>query len=754
MIKQDFNLDWRFARGAVPYTKGDFKKVDLPHDFMIESERTPDGTARRDGAYFSGELGWYEKKFFAEADWDGMDVFVEFEGIYHNAEIKLNGNLIQRQNYGYTTFLVPLSQYLKAGEENTLEVLVDNTAAHNSRWYSGSGIYRYAWLYVVPKLHIEHWGVYATSASISAEAASVQVETTLAGLASGESVTVEHIFTCGEQRVSQSYETSEAVSTVVVSVEKPQLWDVDAPNLYSIETIMHSKRTIVDSAVTSFGIRECTISPTEGLLLNGKSLKMKGGCVHHDNGLLGSASYVRSEERKIELLKQSGYNAVRTAHNPPAPAFLDACDRLGMLVMDEAFDCWREAKTQFDYHLRFDSDWKHDLTNMILRDRNHPSVILWSIGNEIPEQVNRSNAVETCRNLCGLIRSLDNRPVGIGLVPYEEEFDAGVDAVTEGLDFVGMNYMHTRYEAHHKDHPDRIMIGTETVPKEIVDSWGLTEKLPYVIGDFVWTSIDYLGEAGIGRMFHKDERPEYEQHLFDYPWHQAYCGDIDICGFKRPQSYFRDLLWGVDSAPKMFVRRPTKFKWQEEKRMFWGWFDGVAGWDFPGFEKQEVVVDVYTRAKNVTLYCNGCKIGEAEAKDLTATFTLPYEPGEIKAIDSDLSEVVLSTPGAASKVALCADRLELSGAGDLSYVTVTIVDDAGNLVTNDMSEVSFAVSGAGKLLAVGNGNPRSEESYIGVSRAAYDGKLMVVVKSTGVGAITLTAISDGLQSAAVEILSK
>ena len=761
MEKICFNKSWQFSNGSVPFDFWGYggkgaKSVDLPHDFMIEQARRPDSLTRRDGGYFPGGAGIYTKKFFAPDEWKDKTVSVEFEGVYMNAEIRLNGNVIKRQNYGYTTFFANLDKFIKYNADNELCVTADNCAVPNSRWYSGAGIYRYAWLYVSPKTHINFNGVYVKTESVNDSLALLRIQTEICNKCEKtQDDAIEHIVKERESgQIAAALKLKSSGEPASLEIKDPKIWDIDSPNLYTLTTNYYIGDRQIDTAVTTFGIRSFSIDSKAGFVLNGRSLKLKGGCAHHDNGILGAASYARSEERKIELLKKSGFNAVRTAHNPPAPAFLDACDRLGMIVMDEAFDQWRCAKTQFDYHINFDSDWEHDVRSMVLRDRNHPSVIFWSIGNEIVEQKGDSGAPETSKMLAETIRKYDDRPVGMAIMPYDRSLASnveGIDSVVAPLDFVGYNYMHGDYENHGEKYPDRVIIGTETVPKEIWQSWEATQKNPHVIGDFVWTSIDYLGEAGIGQAYYSEERPEVESHLYDYPWNQAYCGDIDVCGFKRAQSYYRDILWGVSDKPKMFARRPSKYSRESEKTTWWGWNDCIEGWDFDIAEGSLVTVDVYSPAASAELFLNGESIGSCELKEHKASFAAPYKKGELKAVDSNGNEAVLSSSKAPAKIKLTADRDKIGAEGDLSYVTVEIADADGKMVTSAENAVHFAVEGDGILLAVGSSNPKSDEMYVGNTRKAYDGKLMAVVKSTGKGGIKLTAISDGLEKAEILI---
>ena len=779
MLKTCFNKNWQFALGNLPFnfwgkSAGPQKTVDLPHDFMIEQRRSPDSLTKRDGGYFPGGFGCYSKKFFAPADWENKNVYVEFEGVYMNAEIKLNGNKIKRQNYGYTTFNVNLDKYLIYGSENTLEVIVDNSAVPNSRWYSGSGIYRYVWLYIGEKTHIDINGIYIktdTTSKISGIWLDTQIKIKKDETDNSDNYQLERIITdCQGNSVIipaiVDYDKDEFISwnesninqlTINLKNQNLKLWDIDSPNLYKLTVKLYKEYKLIDTAETTFGIRTFSIDSEKGLILNGKPLKLKGGCVHHDNGILGAASYARSEERKIELMKKSGFNAVRTAHNPPSPAFLDACDRLGMIVMDEIFDQWRCAKTQYDYHINFDTDFEHDITSMVLRDRNHPSILFWSTGNEIVEQTGHSCAPETSKMLANIIKKYDDRPVGMAIMPYDKTKEAninGVNAVVESLDFVGYNYQYNDYASDKEKYPKRVIIGTETVPKEIYQSWELTLKNTNVIGDFVWTAIDYLGEAGLGQVYYTEERPEIENHIYDYPWNQAYCGDIDICGFKRPQSYYRDILWGVSDKPKMFVRRPTKYSPESAKFTWWGWYDGVEGWDFDIAENTPVIVDVYSPAQSVELFLNGESAGKNELSELKTSFTLPYKKGELKAVDSNGNAVILATSKAPVKIKLTADKNKICSYGDLAYITVEITDSDGKTVTNAQNTVYFAVEGAGTLLAVGSGNPKTEDMYSGNTHSAYDGKLMSVVKSVGEGEIKLTAISGGLEKCEICITAE
>jgi beta-galactosidase len=476
--------------------------------------------------------------------------------------------------------------------------------------------------------------------------------------------------------------------------------------------------------------------------------------VHHDDGVMGAASYDRAEERKVELLVASGYNAVRCAHNPPAPAFLDACDRLGVLVIDEAFDCWREGKTPYDYHVAFADWWQRDVESMVRRDRNHPSVIMWSIGNEVGERNGRSDGALWARRLADQIRALDpTRPItaaingGHDRWPWEQ-----TDLVFSALDVGGYNYQERQYRPDHERQPARVMYGSESTAREAFEHWMAVRDLPYVIGDFVWTSLDYLGEAGIGRVHFEGEGGGF---LGDYPWHQANCGDLDLCGFKRPQSYYRDVLWGTGDKLYIAVHRPL-LEGQEPTITYWGWPLVADSWTWPGHEGETLTVDVYSVCEQVELFLNGEPLGTqptGREERFTATFEVPYQPGTLRAVGyegkSEAATCELETVGAPAGIRLAADREELRAqADDLSYVTVEVVDAEGRRCPNAGHELFFTVQGPGAIAAVGSGNPVSEESYRGHARRAYGGRCLVVVRGTDEpGTIHLRAQADGLDPA-------
>ncbi|HEX8188505.1 MAG TPA: glycoside hydrolase family 2 TIM barrel-domain containing protein [Pyrinomonadaceae bacterium] len=539
-------------------------------------------------------------------------------------------------------------------------------------------------------------------------------------------------------------------------------WSPDSPALYTAVSEVYCGGQPADRAETRFGVRSISFDVAHGFRLNGRTLKLKGGCLHHDNGPLGARAYDRAEERRVELLKAAGYNALRMSHNPPSPAFLDACDRLGVLVIDEAFDMWREGKNPHDYHLYFDEWWQRDIESMIERDRNHPSVIMWSTGNEIPNR-HRPEVARLSKTLAEYVRGLDpTRPVTSAVNELRED----KDPYFATLDVSGYNYAaggdhlkQSLYEADHARVPDRVMVGTESYPLEAFDAWMNVVDHSYVVGDFVWTAFDYIGEASIGW------RGYWQESNF-YPWNLAYCGDLDVCGWKRPQSFYRDALW-KERQLSLFVRAPRPSFEPNPKRQPWSkwhWHDVLADWNWKGHEGKPLDVDVYSSCEYVELFLNDRSLGRKEtnrSNRFTATWQVPYQPGTLKAVGYagaprvPAATAELRTAAEPSRLKLTADRVRLRADGqDLSYVTAELVDARGVRHPKAENLVSFAVEGPGSIAGVGNANPVNTESYQQPQRKTWQGRALVIVKSDKrPGRITLRATARGLPPASVVITS-
>jgi beta-galactosidase len=545
-----------------------------------------------------------------------------------------------------------------------------------------------------------------------------------------------------------------------ITLDKPALWSIETPELYRAVIEIKKDKISLDCSETTFGIRSIHVDAAAGLTINGKKVLLKGGCIHHDNGPLGSATFDRAEERKIEILKANGYNAIRTSHNPPSRQLLDACDRLGLLVIDEAFDAWERPKNPEDYHLYFKDWWNKDLEAYILRDRNHPSVIFWSIGNEISERVDTSG-LRITRQLVDAIRKLDpTRQVTEALCSYWEPANAGKKWSDTApafalLDIGGYNYKMSEYESDHDQYPDRIMAGTESFPLEALENWNLVEKHPYIIGDFVWTAIDYLGEASIGHSTY-DSTKKY-QFFVGWPWYNSWCGDIDIIGNKKPQSYYRDVVWR--RSPIAMAVHELIPEGLHENTSMWGWPNELQSWTWPGAEGKSLGVRVFSRAHRVRLLLNGKVIGEREIKDgsITAVFNVPYEPGSLKAVNiengKETDSVEFKTSGLPKGIRLTADRSTLAGnRNDLSYIMVEVVDDNGHVVPVADRLIQFSITGAGEIAGAGNADPTDVSSFQKPEKRTFRGKCLVIIRPDGTrGTIKLKATAEGLSEGQVAI---
>ncbi|WP_114778600.1 sugar-binding domain-containing protein [Botryobacter ruber] len=770
--RQLLDYNWKFSLGDQPeasekvFDDKNWRALDLPHDWSIEGKLDPKHPMGNDGGYFPAGIGWYRKTFKAPSAWKGKQVSVYFEGVYMNSEVFINGKSLGVRPYGYSSFFYDLTPYLQYGKENVIAVRVDNAQQKNSRWYSGSGIYRHVWLTVTNPVHIGQWGVAISTPGVSREKATVQVKTLVkndkkssqrivvstqltdkSGKSAGKGDAEVTVPANGEKEVVQS-----------IIVEKPGLWSPETPVLYEAQVKLVKGRSTLDEVNNSFGIRSIAFSTEKGFQLNGETVILNGGCVHHDNGILGAAAYDRAEYKKVELLKAAGFNAVRTAHNPPSEAFLDACDRLGLIVMDESFDGWRESKTPHDYAKHFDKWWQQDIEAMVLRDRNHPSIVFWSTGNEIIER-KKPEAVETATMLASHVRKLDpTRPVTSAMTTWDNDWEI-FDPLFAAHDIGGYNYQLHRAASDHARVPARIIVQTESYPRDAFANWKLVQEHPYIIGDFVWTAMDYLGESSIGRYYYTGEKAGQHWEGDFFPWHGAYCGDIDLIGWRKPISHYRDLLYNEDKKLYMAVKEPSGY-FGEIKETMWSVWPTWESWNWPGHEGKEIQVEVYSRHPKVRLYLNDKLIGEkqtAKEQEFKAVFTLPYAAGTLKAVgvagDKEVESRKLKTAGKASRIKLVADRTELQADGqDLAYVMVEVTDAEGNIEPNAENLLQFNVTGEGVIAAVGNANLKDADSYAGNERKAWKGRAMVILKSTqNAGEIRLEVSSPGLERETVII---
>jgi len=784
--KQNFDSDWKFALGdnqsnsKTDFDDGSWRKLDLPHDWSIEGKSEKNNPSGGDGGFYPMATAWYRKIFSVPAEWKNKKIAIYFEGVYMNATVFVNGKSVGMQPYGYTSFEYDLTPYLKFGQQNTIAVKVDNSQQKNSRWYSGSGIYRHVWLKVRNPIHIKTWGVAITTPKVINEKATVQVKTMVKNETETlQTMTVLTTISIKKAKGSNSIlmttddgvgvdlkpgEEKEIVQNI--EVENPILWSPETPDLYKAEIKIIKVGEIkagdepIDVVTKNFGIRTIEFSAEKGFVLNGKKTLLYGGCVHHDNGALGAAAYDRAEVRKVELLKKAGFNAVRTSHNPPSEAFLDACDRLGLMVIDEAFDGWREKKNTFDYASIFDKWWKHDVESMVLRDRNHPSIIMWSIGNEIIERA-KPEAVETAKMLANAVRTIDaTRPVTSAMTTWTKDWEI-FDPLMAAHDVAGYNYQLHRGESDHARVPSRIIVQTESYPKDAFANWNLVQKHNYIIGDFVWTAMDYLGESGIGRYVYPGEPAgeHWEGNL--YPWHGAYCGDVDLTGWRKPISHYRSMLYNNTEKLYLAVREPNPES-GAIKLTSWAVWPTWESWTWPGHEGKNIEVEVYSKYPKVRLYLNDKLIGEKETsqqQEFKATFTIPYTAGELKAVglenDKEVETRTLKTAKPATKIKLTADRNEIVADGqDLSYVSVELTDADGILDPNTENQLTFKISGPGAIVGVDNANLKDTDSYVANTRKAWKGKALLIVKSTkDRGEIAIEVSSPALTKGKIKIKS-
>ena len=773
--KQLLDDNWKFYLGdalmakSLDFDDKSWRNINLPHDWSIEGKINLKNPMGGDGGFFPSGIGWYRKKISIPALWKGKQIKIYFEGVYMNSEVFINGKSLGIYPYGYTAFEYDLTPYLNFDKENIISVKVDNDKQKNSRWYSGSGIYRHVWLMVTDPVYIPNWGVSITTPKVSSDRATVQVKTKIRNQTnSPESVIVKtELYSVDDKnnRANQlkvivlANSEKEIIQNIIIT--KPALWSTEMPNLYQARVKILKNEKVIDVVNNEFGIRSIKYSTENGFELNGKTIKLNGGCIHHDNGCLGAAAFDDAEDRKVKLLKSAGFNAIRTAHNPPSEALLTACDRLGMLVIDEAFDGWREAKNKFDYSIYFDKWWQKDLGAMVLRDQNHPSIIMWSIGNEIIER-KKNEAISTAKMLASYVRKLDpTRPITSAMTTWDKDWDI-FDPLMAVHDIGGYNYQLHRAVDDHKRVPSRIILQTESYPNDAFANWKLVNDNSYIIGDFVWTALDYLGESGIGRWYQSGEATNFHGTNELFPWHGAYCGDVDLIGWRKPISHYRNMLYNDTEKLYMAVREPNPEP-IEIKTTAWGVWPTWESWTWPGYEGKELVVEVYSKYPKVRLYLNKKIIGEQLTtinEQFKAMFSVPYTEGELRAVglldDKEVENVILKTAGDAKKIRLIPNRNIISPNGqDLVFINIEVIDKNGVIQANAENKLEFKIVGAGSIAGIDNANLKDVDTYVGSSRKAWKGKALVVIRSSKKpGDIQLKVSSPGLEDGLLVIKSK
>lgn len=779
---ENFCKAWKFQLGEVSngqepgFDDAQWRVLDLPHDWSIEGEFSKDHPATPGGGALPGGIGWYRKTFtLPEAGKDRL-TFIEFDGVYRNSEVWINGHYLGKRPYGYSSFRYELTPFLKYGaESNLLAVKVDNSQQPNSRWYSGSGIYRNVWLVTTEKVHVDHWGTFVTTPEVSEQSAKVSIQTKVRNASpQDQSITLKTaVFDQNGKQVtavkSAGVALKDSVCEIVqqLTVKNPALWSIESPRLYQAVTTIECNGHVCDEYETTFGIRTFSFDADRGFLLNGKPVKLKGVCNHHDLGCLGAAVNRRALQRQLEIMRDMGVNSIRTSHNPPAPELLDLCDEMGFIVMDEAFDMWEKKKTEYDYALNWDEWHVRDLEDMVLRDRNHPSVIIWSIGNEVMEQWEKkdSSGIIIARELAAIVRGLDpTRPI---TAACNDQDPANPVIKSGALDLIGYNYQHNTFPDFPKVYPDKKFIATETtsalatrghydMPADSIrrwperwdkpfdkgnpdntcsafdncstpwgstheEAWRIVKQHEFLSGMYVWTGFDYLGEPT----------------PYGWPSRSSYFGIVDLAGFPKDAYYMYQSEWTDKPVLHVFPH--------------WNWKEG-----------DEIDVWAYSNCEEVELLLNGQSLGikKKTGDDLHLAWRLSFMPGTLKAIGrTDGKEILtreIKTAGMPAKIVLEADRNVIAADGrDLSFVTVKVLDEEGNLTPRADNLINFEIVGAGRIAGVDNGLQTSAEPFQANYRKAFNGLCLAVIQSTEkAGRISLKATSEGLQEAAIDIESK
>ena len=779
MTAQSFNTGWSYRRplgpfAAVQAVEATPTPVTLPHDALRDADRSPDAVGKGAGAYYPPGAYTYLKTFDVPANWTERAVQLEFQGAFRHAMVFVNDELAGNRADGYARFFVDVKPYLRFGEAN--EVRVEVRSGQDSRWYSGCGLHRPVLLHVDEPVHIVPDGVRVTTLDVEADQAVVEVLTRLVNQTSLTTTTT--LTTMINDAAGEPVDGDETPVTLAPGeiapvrhrfyLAEPQLWSVDAPQLYTVRSTV-AGHTPVE---TRFGVRTIKIDPRRGLRINGEPLLLRGACLHHDNGPLGAAAIGRAEERRIELLKAAGFNAIRAAHNPVSVAMLDACDRVGMLVMDEAFDCWTRGKSAYDYALDFPQWWAADLESMVAKDYNHPSVIMYSLGNEIVE-IGTPHGARLARRMAEHIRSHDQtrlvtNGVNAALAVLDEEppeeAAAGLNDLGDSmnrlgssesatrriaessavLDVLGLNYAESRYAADREQFPHRVIVGSETFPSKIGSLWPMVRDNPNVIGDFTWTGWDYLGEVGIGSTPYAEDEQAVASLEREYPFLTAWCGDLDITGWRRPVSYYREIVFGLRTEPYLAVRRPEHHGHTIALNSPWAWSDSVSSWTWPGFEGAPVTVEVYADAEEVALVRDGAEVARArvgEPKPMLAVLETTYSPGELEAVayrgGVKVGQTSLATAGPARLTAY-ADRTTLHADDrDLAFIAIELRDADGRLATGPDTVVTVKVSGVAVLAGMCSANPKTIERFDADTWRTFDGRALAVIRPTEKGKATV-----------------
>ncbi|HIT90093.1 MAG TPA: DUF4982 domain-containing protein [Candidatus Merdenecus merdavium] len=815
MIITKWNDNWKFTKGSTTLMSSfmgglQFHDVQLPHDAMVHEVRTPDTGNGAQTGFCPGGVYTYIKDLDVPEEWQDKTVMLEFEGVYETAMVYVNGELVETNLYGYSNFYVVLDKYLYYGRKNKIEVIADNAAEKNSRWYSGSGIYRNVNLMVGSDIHIPADGVRVSTPSVSKESAEVEIATNIKNLArKRKKIKVETLILYDKQVVATDvsvvtmFSESEELIYQKIVIENPKLWNVETPELYECVVKVLDGQEVLDEIIEKFGIRWLELDAKHGLRINGETVKLRGACIHHDNGVIGAATFEKAEERRCKQLKEAGFNSIRSAHHPMSKAMLNACDKYGMLVMDELTDMWTNHKNPNDFALNFLSNMDKEIESMVAKDYNHPSVILYSTGNEIPD-IGTARGAQLNRAICNKFRRLDssryttnaiNGMLALGekmevliqdiMKSHNEEKQPSdnrgkeegasalnsmmalmtgetadmlachplmtecIEEASQAMDITGLNYLTGRHVLEKELHPNKTVVGTETYPADIVRLWDIVKNNDHVIGDYTWTGYDYLGEAGCG-IFYYDGTLNFNGI---YPDRIAYIGDIDLIGYRRPLSYLREIVFGLRKVPYIAVERVDKFG-MEHSQTPWMLKDNIASWTWPGYEGKPTIVDVYSSAQEVELFLNGVSLGKKVAGEevgYTTSYELTFEPGELVAVSYEngieTGRDILNTANDEIHLQVECEEEKLKADGeDLAFITVKLVDDNGIENLYAEREISIEIVGPGVLQGFGNADPRSVGSYDSTTWKTYDGYVMAVIRSEKeVGTIHVKLKANGCE---------
>ena len=783
MLRKCISKGWKFSEyfGYDEFVFGwsttEYKDIDLPHDYIINKKREEMAGGSCTG-YYPIARGKYIKYLSFEK---GKRYVLDIDGAYMCAQIFFNEGHLAQHPYGYTPFLVDLTDHIAPGVTNKLAITV-NPLPDSSRWYTGCGIYRDVFLWEGGYVRIEPREMFVSTISADDKSAllrlkykvstDVAVETTLRFRVTDADGNVVATDECPVHVPQTGIEKEH-----ILHIDTPLLWSMDNPNLYMLTTEIIVGCQVIDTTKTQFGIRTVAVDADKGLLLNGKPVKLKGGNIHHDHGVLGAAAYPAAEERKIRLLKGAGFNAIRASHNPVSVAMLEACDRLGLAVMEEAFDCWNKPKLNVnDYHLFF-SDWCiRDIGYMVLRDRNHPCVFSYSIGNEIREVDGLSDAGKWSKALCSEVKKLDDtRFVTAGIqrecaILHPEDVDPddyktyidtkhghktieqianACSAFESPLDVPGFNYYYENYINERNRNSSKAMWGSETLTIPLYDQWKLVMDHDFIIGDFVWTAIDNLGEVGHGRGAWISKE-EFDKTKVTYPWRTCYQGDLDLCGFRLPKSYFREAIWYPDRLPRIFVTKPEHFG-KEYHCTDWGFQDVYETWTFADkYIGHKVNVETYTDADEIIWLINGREIGRSTPVKAIASLETVYEKGDLTAISykngAEVNRFTLSTTNAPTKIIVTPETLQFAADGrDLCYFDISITDDQGRLIADAENEIRCDVAG-GELLGIFSGNPCNEDQFTSNACHVFRGRALAIIKTSTHGEVSITVSSNDLMA--------